>query len=334
MPLLPCSPPTTVTIVTVRLTVNRAAWGDHVHTVATSYGGALVPVVKGNGYGFGRPHLHDIVRRLSIGSVCVGSTHELVDVPADLEPVVLTPTLTAPSDRRPILTVGSPAHAQALRGWGGRVMVKLASSMRRYGTEPDGLESLVRSVNEAGLHIHGFALHLPLAGSDADRMAEVEAWLPHLDPAVPLWLSHLAPDSLTALSTASPRRALRIRVGTALWHGVPKGSFLHLGAEVLDTRPVSAGDRVGYWHSRVGTDGTLVAIGAGSAAGVAPLDDPDPSRRSPFHFARHRLTLVERPHMHTSLVVVPRGQPCPTVGDLVDVQRPLIGTQIDELRWE
>ena len=37
--------------------------------------------------------------------------------------------------------------------------------------------------------------------------------------------------------------------------------------------------------------------------------------------------------MHTSLAVVPNGQPCPRVGDRVDVQRPLISTVSDELEW-
>jgi alanine racemase len=320
--------------VTVRLTVNRADWRHHVQGIAAQYGDALVPVVKGNGYGFSRPVLHDVARQLQLGTVCVGSVHELHDVPADLEPVVLTPALAAPQHPRAVLTVGSEAHARALHGWGGRVMVKIASSMRRYGAAPHELPGLLRAVGDTGSTVIGIGLHLPLAGNDEQRRAEVEAWLPHLDPAMPLWLSHLQPDSFADLVAAHPQRTFRIRVGTALWHGVPKGPFLHLGADVIDTRPVSAGDRVGYWHSVVESDGTLVAIGAGSAAGIAPLDDADPARRSPFHFARQRLALVERPHMHTSLVVVPHDQPCPAVGDLVDVQRPLIGTQIDELRWE
>lgn len=319
---------------TVRLTVNRADWWHHVQRVATQYGDALVPVVKGNGYGFGRPVLHEAVSHVGRAFVCVGSVHELHDVPADLDPVVLTPTLEAPSDRRAVLTVGSEAHVHALRGWNGRVIVKLASSMQRYGVGPQQLPSLLHAVSQAGSTVVGFGIHLPLAGTDEQRLVEVGEWLPLLDPAVPVWLSHLQPASFTALADAHPQRTFRIRVGTALWHGVPKGSFLHLGADVLDTRPVSAGDHVGYWHSTVHCDGTLVSIGAGSAAGIAPLDDVDPHRRSPFHYERQRLALVERPHMHTSLVVVPHGQPCPSVGDLVDVQRPLIGTQIDELRWD
>lgn len=112
-----------------------------------------------------------------------------------------------------------------------------------------------------------------------------------------------------------------------------RGPFLHLTADVLDTRPVRAGDLAGYRHTPVPFDGTLVAIGGGTAAGIHPLDDADPTRRSPFHFARTRLELLEPPHMHTSLVVVPIGDPCPAVGDRVDVQRPLTTTLADEVEW-
>jgi hypothetical protein len=49
---------------------------------------------------------------------------------------------------------------------------------------------------------------------------------------------------------------------------------------------------------------------------------------------RRRLTLVERPHMHTSMVLVPDGWECPQVGDVVDVQRPLIGVSVDEVIWQ
>ena len=70
-------------------------------------------------------------------------------------------------------------------------------------------------------------------------------------------------------------------------------------------------------------------VGAGTAHGVHPLDDG----RSPFHFARRRLALLEPPHMHTSMVFVPAGEPTPGRGDVVDVQRPLISTVVDEVVW-
>ena len=75
---------------------------------------------------------------------------------------------------------------------------------------------------------------------------------------------------------------------------------------------------------------TIVMIGAGTAHGVQPLDDG----RSPFHFARRRLALLEPPHMHVAMALVPAGEPAPSSGGVVDVQRPLITTLVDEVRWQ
>ena len=38
--------------------------------------------------------------------------------------------------------------------------------------------------------------------------------------------------------------------------------------------------------------------------------------------------------MHTSMVFVPTGEPCPAIGDVVDVQRPLTMVAVDELTWQ
>ena len=73
--------------------------------------------------------------------------------------------------------------------------------------------------------------------------------------------------------------------------------------------------------------GTLVMVGAGTAHGVHPL----PDGRSPFHFARRRMALVEPPHMHTSMLWVPHGEETPAVGDAVDVQRPLTYVTLDRV---
>lgn len=318
---------------TVRLSIDRAAWTSHVQHVAAGYGEGLIAVVKGNGYGFTRPVLHEVAAANGARFVCVGTVHELADVPAGLTAVVLTPTLRAPPDTRPVLTVGSVDHVLALEGWAGRVTVKLASSMRRYGAAPAELAGLLTAIEAAGLHVAGFGLHLPLAGDDAARRAEIEQWLPQLPSESPLWVSHLSTGSFHRLVAAHPARQFRIRVGTALWHGTPRGDFLRLTADVVQTQQIRAAEVAGYLHTPAPFDGTLVAIGAGSAHGIAPLGDADPTRRSPFHFQRQRLALLERPHMHTSLAVVPAGHPCPRVGDWVDVQRPLIGTDVDEWLW-
>ena len=149
-----------------------------------------------------------------------------------------------------------------------------------------------------------------------------------LDPDDEVWVSHLSPGAYQDLRDAWPGRRFRIRVGTGLWHGDKPA--LHLDADVLDVpagaRPAST---PGTASTSVPVDGRLVMIGAGTAHGVHPLEDG----RSPFHFARRRLALLEPPHMHTSMVVVPAGQIGPAEGEHVDVQRPLISAFPDEVRW-
>ena len=310
---------------TLRLTVDTAAWRDHLSHTAASIDG-LVPVVKGNGYGFGRGVLMPEAALLA-DFVCVGTVHELDGVPHGVTPVVLTPTLVAPVDNQVVLTVGAEEHVRALGDWQGRVMVKLRSSMHRYGVAPTQLPDLRRALAESRATPIGYALHLPLAGDDAARVAEVEAWLPHLDSTMPLWLSHLSSSTFAALQVAHAPREFRLRVGTSLWHG--DKSFLKLTADVLDVSVIAAGSTVGYRHTIAPADGNVVVIGAGSANGVVPLVDG----ASPFHFERERLHLLEAPHMHSSLVFIPRGDRCPWFGDRVDVQRPLITTSVDMIEW-
>ena len=207
------------------------------------------------------------------------------------------------------------------------MIVKLQSSMHRYGATPAEFEQVVLDAGAAGLDIVGYALHLPLAGADTDRLDEIESWLGRLDPRYPLWLSHLQPRAYSALQGSHPGRSFRIRVGTSLWHG--DKTSLQLSADVIAVHRIRAGERAGYRLTQVPDDGHLVLVGAGAAHGVAAL----PGGASPFHFARTRLAMLEPPHMHTTMLLAPIGTSCPSVGDRVDVQRPLISTTVDEIEW-
>jgi alanine racemase len=305
--------------VTIRLTVRTALWRAHVAQVVNDVDG-LVPVVKGNGYGFGRLALARLASEFT-DTVAVGTIHELDGLPDGLHPVVLTPTLVAPTSTDPILTVGNATHIDVLGAWSGRVLVKLGSSMQRYGR---GTE-LIDAARRAGLDVAGVSIHPPLAGDSDEHRREILALIDDIDTSIPVWISHLDPATYATLPDS---HAFRLRLGTGLWHG--DKSFLHLDADVLDVRPVAAGRRAGYRQQPVRADGHLVMIGAGSANGVTPL----PDGRSPFHFGRRRLELHESPHMHTSMALIPAGDPVPDIGDRVDLQRPLITTLVDEYDWQ
>ncbi len=312
---------------TIRLTIRTAIWRSHIAQVVNAVAsGELVPVVKGNGYGFVRTRLAELAAEFA-DTVAVGTVHELAGLPASVTPVVLTPSLEPPEHlpgaTAPILTVGNTAHIGALQGWHGRVIVKLDSPMRRFG----GDIGLVTTAEAAGLDVVGVSIHPPLVGTADDHAAAITQRLGEIDPALPVWVSHLDPATYATLPST---HQYRLRLGTLLWHG--DKTSLHLSADVLDVRPVKAGDTAGYRLGTVEADGHLVMIGAGTANGVAMIDEGERSL-SPFHFERRRLDLHEAPHMHTSMAFVPLGHALPGIGDEVDLQRPLHMTLVDEHRW-
>lgn len=323
---------------TLRLSVDLEPWRAHVAGVARQVlaAGDLVAVVKGNGYGVGRTRLIAEARPHT-RSIAVGTVHEafalgLDETSTELEVQVLTPPVepVGPSvlGRNVVLTVGTRRQAQAAEAHTGPVSVKLRSSMQRYGAAPDELEGVLGALAARGKAVHEYVLHLPLLAGGRDdhaQVAEIDAWADRLPAGVPMSVSHLSSDAFAELAARRTERRWRLRTGTALWHG--DKSFVHLQADVVDTRVVHAGEIAGYRGTPIDADGTLVMVGAGSTHGVTPLADG----RSPFHFERTRVALFETPHMHTSMCFVPAGSPTPSPGDLVDVQRPLTAVAPDEV---
>lgn len=306
---------------TLRLTVQRERWYHHLRSVAEQTPG-LIPVIKGNGYGLGRHLLADEALAMS-DVIAVGTVHEIDDEllgrvrASSASILVLTPTLeTRAVAPEVILTIGDPAHLDAVAD-GTRVVVKLASAMARYG----GDIALLHAAQNSPVEIVAVAIHPALAG---DRRGDVVGRLKNVPATYEVWVSHLDADDLASLPSAY---RYRVRLGTTLWHG--DKSMFHLGAEVLQIRPVHARTPLGYRGVPAPVHGSVVVIGGGSAHGVRLL----PDGRSPFHFARRRLELVEPPHMHTSMVIVPTGAPLPAVGDIVDVQHPLTMVSVDVIDW-
>jgi Alanine racemase, N-terminal domain len=274
------------------LYVDTERWRAH-HAASLLAYPRIVPVAKGNGYGFGLARLAREATRLGVDTLAVGTYGELAHVshefPGDL--LVLTPvrssqgvgdgrsddatgaessTVDAASDARIIQTVGRLADLQVLVDGPGepRVVVELLTSMRRHGVPADDLPMVAKLLD--GVRCEGFALHLPLPVAGAHRQ-EVEAWIARFAeadlPLPRLWVSHLTPQELAELSAAYPAIEFRPRVGTKLW--LADRDAYHATAHVLDIHPVRRGERFGYRQRKVPGNGHLVVVSGGTAHGIA-----------------------------------------------------------------
>jgi hypothetical protein len=283
------------------LYVDTERWHAH-HTASLVAYPRIVPVAKGNGYGFGLARLAREAARLGVDTLAVGTYDELADVaeefPGDL--LVLTPTrafhgvgATAQGDRRTtggagpspraprsdvdgvpddriIQTVSRLADLQVLVDGPGepRVVVELLTSMKRHGVSADDLPMVAKLLD--GVRCEGWALHLPLPVAGAHRQ-EVETWIARFReadlPLERLWVSHLAPQELAELTAAHPAIEFRPRVGTKLW--LADRDAYHARAHVLDVHQVRRGERFGYRQRRVPGNGYLVVVSGGTAHGIA-----------------------------------------------------------------
>jgi hypothetical protein len=327
------------------LYVDGARWRAHLSATLRAYPG-LIPVVKGNGYGFGLEMLLAECARLhgaeGVDTVAVGTYAEaplaLAGFPGDV--LVMEPYRPVLHADLPYLGAGALVHTVThgpdvddLAGRLGRprVVVEGLSSMNRHGVPREWLRPTLDGL--AAAEVLALSLHLPLG---TGHLEEVRSWVDAFADA-PCWeLSHVTAAEQAELQAAYPDRRFRCRLGTALWLGDPDA--VRIRGQVLDVRRVAAGDHAGYRGRRL-RSGWLLVVSGGTAQGVA-LEAPSGAEtvrrravalaegameaagrvRSPFRVAGRATWFVEPPHMQVSLLHLPDGATPPAVGDELDVR--------------
>ncbi|NLE98406.1 MAG: alanine racemase [Propionibacterium sp.] len=338
----------------LKLSIDGDAWRAHLRGVAEAVPG-LVPVAKGNGYGFGNARLAQEAAKLGSDTIAVGIPQEVNAVKVagfEGDIVVLNPwrphddaATACLTDPQVISTVSRVEDVKAIarNAPGSAVLIEIATSMHRHGIAADSLQAL----DLDGLDVRGWTIHLPAAGSvdEARRLATAVA--AHPKGSAGVWFSHLGFDDYRALAAELPMPT-RMRVGTRLWLGAPE-TFRATGT-VLDVHKVGKGTEVGYHGARTRADGYIVVVSGGTAHGVAlaapatahsfrqrliPLAEALEEVRgrvtSPFTLAGKKRPFAEPPHMHSSLVFVDGpGEPA-RVGDEVPVTVRMTTTTFDEV---
>lgn len=329
------------------LHVDAERWRSSHATASARYPG-IVPVIKGNGYGFGAHLLCREAQSMGVSTIAIGTYVEapeaLAGFPDDvliMEPYRASIHRDLPdlANRRLVHTVTSRTDLDSLRGVepAARVVVEGLTSMNRFGDPVTSLSELVTAAEAEAV-----TLHLPLGTGHLDEIARfVDAV-----PAVQRWfVSHVSPDELSALRSRYPDHDFRPRIGTDLWLAEP--ASYEVKAHVLDVRAVDKGDRAGY-RQRPLPAGHLVVVSGGTSHGVAmesPASAATPRSRaiavaegvleaahkvrSPFTVSGATPRFAEPPHMQCSLLVLPPGLNPPAVGDTVPVRMRLTTTYPD-----
>ena len=348
------------------LTVDGDRWRAHLRAVAEAQPG-LVPVAKGNGYGFGIGRLARKAEWLGCDTLAVGTYSELPEVasrfPGDL--LVLTPwrpfgaALEVPDalHRRVVHTVSRLEDVAALQEQrpGARFVLELVTSMLRHGLSARELREAAAVLDAGSLRrgLAGVALHLPLASGS--HLAEVHRLVDDVVAAgladgrrTAIWVSHLTDDELARLRITHADFDIRPRVGTQLWLG--DRSALEVTATVLDVHPVERGDLFGYRGRSVPKSGHIVVVSGGTAHGIglaAPTGGSSMKARaatlarggldavgfvrSPFTIDGKQRLFAEPPHMQASMLFLPSGAHVPAVGDQVGVRVRFTATTFDRV---
>lgn len=265
---------------TFELRVDTERWRSGLRTLTDQTPG-IVPVVKGNGYGFGRDLLAAESTNLGLDTIAVGTYAEVQGAldAFDGDVMVLSPWRPFDTDvmydSRVIHTVGRVEDIAALatEHADSRVLFEGETSMSRHGLDRHELAAAVDALGE--LQIEGFSIHLPMSGSN---LAEAESWAAALAASqvetTTMFVSHLTPDELATLGERRPQLDVRPRIGTSLWLG-DLGS-LSVRARVLDRHQLARGERVGYRQRAMPRDGHLLIIAGGTSHGIG-LEAPKAS---------------------------------------------------------
>ena len=279
------------------LSVDGERWRRHLIETTMAQPG-IVPVAKGNGYGFGIARLARRCTWLDEQSATTGSRIDMMAIGTYLEIqqaatryggdlLVLTPwrPLGAANDvpetlsPRVIHTVSRIADVRDLlkRAPDARFVLEQLTSMRRHGMTRRELLEAAKVLGERRLSgLAGVAMHLPL--NTASHLGEVTRLLNDVVatglPTRNIFVSHLTTSELARLHASYPDFTIRPRTGTDLWLG--DRSALRVSATVLDVHDIERGDTFGYRGRSMPKSGHILIVSGGTAHGIgleAPTGD-------------------------------------------------------------
>ena len=271
-------------------------------------GANLVPVIKGNGYGFGRRALADEAVRLGCNRIAIGTVWELGKALADFtgEILVLEPFNSHDqsavdqwtqhlehNSERIIVTVGD-VDLIAVRSAGAKnIYLEGKTSLSRFGILPFDLQS-IENFND--LRVLGLTLHLPIVqpaikvdatteistafngAALSQSMTETWNWIVLYQELATKFslpkhvsLSHVSDTQVKSLKNMmqSYNFDLEIEVRVGTKLWLGEPSALQATGTVIEIHDISHRQSVGYQQVDSGSNKRLIVVSGGTAHGVA-----------------------------------------------------------------
>lgn len=250
---------------TFALTVDRHLFEKNINTVIDGFkkvNADVIPVIKGNGYGFTRRALCHESTKLGVNRIAVGTVFELDQALTDFgnEIVVLEPfnpndqlsvaawqNATKNNAHRIIAVIAGSHFSQAANAGIKFALIEGKTSTHRFGVNPNEILGLING-DQNNIQIVGLNLHLPIADPEnldkkvfsnserinnrksSPRLNEIFSWVNAIAPRVnemgwplKLNLSHVLAKDVSEIFDFAKEKNLNIEVSVRL------GTSLWLG---------------------------------------------------------------------------------------------------------
>ena len=334
------------------LHVDAERWRHHIAHYVARHQGDLVPVIKGNGYGFGIPTLARESQGFSAQCVACYSAEEATIIRSQYEGDVLLLSPKESIDEPWVIHTVSPHSKDFIAKKPARFVIEILSPVKRHGFTTNEIKGALNEYSQTG-KCEGLAIHLPI---DQKKMKSgVVTWITNqlqslakqninpTDYSETIWISHISADELIQLKKVRSDIRWRVRVGTDLWLGAR--TSLTATAQVIDRHKITSGERVGYRQKAPGNGWLIIAAG-GTSQGIG-LEVPSLGLKnfikallrlfgwnpSPYSWSGKVLPFVEAPHMHNSLLFMKSGTP-PEVGEEIGLNVRFTTTTFHEVIFE
>lgn len=337
------------------LHVAADTWRKHLASVIAESDAQIVPVIKGNGYGFGKKVLAREAKSLNLPVIAVATIAEAEELQSVFPGEILLLSPSASSDSEKVIHTISPHSSVFSANMPKKFVLELLSPIHRHGFSVSDLGNALEKYSKSG-KCEGIAIHLPI-----DQKSSAADWIDKSLQSITergiataefkdtVWVSHISDKDLDKLKQKWPQIVWKIRVGTKLWLG--DRSALKAKAQVLDLHAIDKPTSVGYRQYKVGR-GWLVIASGGTSHGVG-LEIATPKRDflsqvkaltksflnlfgwnpSPFSWNGKKLEFAEAPHMHLSLLTF-KGKNAPKVGSELDVDVRFTTTTFDQIVFD